>query len=352
MRRSHFSAFAPICPRCHARGEDAPLTLALVFDEQDGHVLQGIITCPVCRQEFPIIDGLPLLLADLRGYVGPAMPVLLARRDLAPPLMSVLTDAAGPGGVVDSVRQTLSSYAWDHYGEFDPEEAAGSGNSPGAVARCLNAGLELLPFPPAGPAIDLGCGPGRSTFALAARVEGPVLGIDLSFPLIALGAQVLRHGRLGYARRRIGLVYDQRDFAVPMEAAARVDFWVCDVQALPFRPGQFGMVGALNLIDCLQAPADGLAAIAGLLRPGGQAVLATPYDWSGSVTPVERWLGGHSQRGSHGGAGESVLRHLLGDGGLALAAEDGDVLWQVRLHDRAIMRYSAHLVAATKGAAP
>lgn len=347
MRPGHFDTFAPVCPCCRKGGDAVRLEIFQVLAEQDGHILQGIILCPACGREYPILDGLPLLLADLRLYLSQALPVLMERSDVAPALMGLFFDAAGPGSVGEGIRRHLSSYGWDHYGEFDPDENQGGA---GAVARCLERGLELLPYPAQGPCLDLGCGPGRSSFALAERVDGPVLGIDLSFPLIRLGAQVLRHGRVRYPCRRVGLVYDQRDFAVPLAGAERVDFWVCDLAVLPFDGPRFGLASALNLVDCLPVPAQAPAALAQVLRPDGQAILATPYDWSESVTLVENWLGGHSARGPHGGAAEPLLRQLLdGSTGLRLAAEDEDVPWQVRLHDRATMTYRAHLVTAVNG---
>lgn len=351
MRLSHFEAFRPICPRCRRdHGATEPLVLAHIHAEDaDGQVAAGIIHCPACFQEYPIIDGLPLLVPDVRGYVAQALPLLMARDDLPAGIESLLGDCAGAGSAFDSVRQHLSSYGWDHYADLDPTEPAGE-DAPGAVARCLHTALDLLGRPPAGPAVELGCGPGRATFELAARLDGPVLGVDLSFPLAALAAGVLRRGRVRYPRRRIGVVYDRHDFAVALPDAERVDFWVADALALPFADGQFGLAIGLNLLDCLPAPVDGVAALGRLLRPEGRAVLACPYDWSPSVTPMEQWLGGHSQRGAHGGAAEPLLRHVLADGahGLRLTAEAPDVPWQVRLHDRALMRYRAHVVSVEK----
>ena len=100
--------------------------------------------------------------------------------------------------------------------------------------------------------------------------------------------------------------------------------------------------------------ADGsLRFIATLLRVDGTAILSTPYDWSQGVTPVEAWIGGHSQRGFHQGGGESLLRDLLTPGGhpqsvegLRLVAEAMDVPWQERLHNRNVVSYSVHLCVA------
>ncbi len=353
MRIAHFEAFRPICLHCR-QSTQSQNALALTWsqDEADGHVLWGILGCAACGMEYPIVEGVPILVADLRANIGRSLHLLLMRGDIPPMVESLLGDAAGPGSMLDAVRQSVSSYAWDHYGDLDPEEEEGD-DTPGAVRRCIEAGLALLPDPPEGPALDLGCGPGRATFTLAAHTGGLVLGIDLNLPLVQFAARTLRTGRVDYPRRRIGMVYDRRAFPVDLAGTERVDFWAADAAALPLADASCGLVAGLNLLDCLGAPGEGLASIGRVLRDGGIAILATPYDWSGTTTPVENWIGGHSQRGPHGGAAEPLLRGLLGpDGragsGLEALAEIERVPWHVRMHARSTMRYASHLVAARR----
>ena len=221
------------------------------------------------------------------------------------------------------------------------------------MSRCLDAGLARLPAKPAGPIVDLGCGPGRSSFDLAARTDELVLGIDLHVALARFAARTLRSGRVDYPRRRIGLVYERRSFPLDLQGTERVDFWAADAAALPLPDASCNLAVGLNLLDCLGTPTEGLSSIGRVLRDGGAAILATPYDWSAAATPVENWLGGHSQRGAHAGAAEPLLRMLMaGDErtacGLAMVADVEDIPWQVRLHERATMRYSSHMVVAQR----
>ena len=162
-------------------------------------------------------------------------------------------------------------------------------------------------------------------------------------------------GRIAYPRRRIGLVYDKRAFAVAPAGADRVDFWACDAQALPFAPGVADLAVALNLLDCVAEPRRLLAELAGAVRPGGQVWLACPYDWSTRATPLQTWIGGHSQRAADGGAAEPFLRALLTEGahpqsvaGLAVRAESPGFAWQTRLHDRGSVLYRTHLLALAR----
>lgn len=358
MRLCHFEELAPVCPRCRAEGHgDAPLILAIAERRSGDDILEGILHCSrmACRQEFPVIDGIPIIVPDVARYIGDNLWHLTARDDLSATLETLLGDAAGQSSAYDSTRYHISSYAYDHWGEYDPEET-GVPMPPGAVARCLNAGLDLLGGEPfSGPALDIGCSVGRSTFALAERVPGLVLGADLNFSMLRVAQRVRTEGVVVYPRRRIGLVYDRRRFAVPTVGAERIDFWVCDAMALPFASRQFGMVSALNVLDCVPDPRAVLASIGGSLQLGGGGVLATPYDWSAVATQPRGWIGGHSQRGGLAGAGEPQLRALLttGEGGtgMRIVNEEVDFPWRVRLHDRSTVIYSTHLVAVRAGEA-
>lgn len=358
MRRTHFERFRPVCPRCRAQfGELHPLTLGTVARETDRSVDQGVLNCPsdACRQEYPVLDGLPVLVPNVRAWVNENLDHLLARDDLSAPLESLFGDCSGPNSTFDARRQHLSNYVRDHWGDLDPDESADDDAPPGSATRTLRRGLELL-GPVTGPALDLGCAAGRGAFELASHTGDLVLGVDLHAPLLRAAARVVRERRVSYARRRVGVVYDRRDFAVDVPGHERVDVWVADALALPFAPATFGVISAQHVLDCVTSPVGLLHTLADALAPGGGAVLASPYDWSPTAVPYEAWIGGHSQRGPQHGASEPLLRDLLTPGahpqavaGLAIAGEDLDAPWQVRLHDRAVMRYRAHVLALRRG---
>jgi SAM-dependent methyltransferase/uncharacterized protein YbaR (Trm112 family) len=348
MRRGHLEALRPVCPVCRA---GAPLSLAYVSKEEDGHIVEGLLRCPApsCQREYPILDGLPLLLADLRGYVSGAIDQIAAREDLDAITESLLGDCCGPGSSFDITRQHLSTYAWDHYADLDPEEGS---SDAGSVLRILARGLELAGGIPPGPVLDLGCAVGRSSFAVA---DGGrlVLGVDLGYAMLRMASGVLRQGRARYPRRRVGIVYDRRDFPVSLPHTEQVDFWLCDAIDLPFQEGTFAAVVGLNVLDCVTDPHGLLASLPRLLRPGGKAILSTPYDWSPRATPLGSWIGGHSQRGENAGASEPVLRALLTPGahpaaidGLRIIAEETSVPWRVRMHERSSVEYRVDLVVA------
>lgn len=357
MRRSHFEALRPVCPVCRkGAGADYPLKLVHIVREESGHILEGAVHCSNanCLREYPIIDGIPLLVPNIRQYVSDNILPIYARRDLSDFTESLLGDCCGPNSALDFSRQHLSSYVWDHYADLDIEHP-NKDQKPGSVLQNLAEALQLAGVAPSGPVIDAGCSAGRTSFELAARTQRLVLGVDLHFPMLRLAAEVLRHGVVRYPHRLAGLVYERREFPVQLASPGHVDFWACDATALPFPPDTFALASALNLLDCVAEPRVLLESLSAALKPCGKLVITCPYDWSPAATPVEAWVGGHSQRSAMKGSPELVLRSLLQENehpsavsGLKLIGERERLPWQVRLHDRSMMRYDVHLVAAER----
>lgn len=305
--------------------------------------------------EYPIIDGVPIIVADMRNYVSQNIIPILSRRDLSETTESLLGDCCGPGSAFDSYRQHLSTYTFDHYGDLDPAEPKDSPVLPGSVLELLKRGFSHIDERVNGPAIDLGCAVGRTSFELAKSVDDLILGVDLNFAMLKTAAAILHQGRVTYPRRRVGMVFDKREFAAPLESASKVDFWACDGTSLPFADESFSLAASLNVVDCVQSPYDHLKEVGRILKPNGGAIVSAPYDWNVNATPVEAWLGGHSQRSETQGASEITLRSLLAGGEhpyaiqeLELVSESEAVPWNLRLHDRSFMNYLVHLLVMRK----
>jgi SAM-dependent methyltransferase len=305
--------------------------------------------------EYPIIDGVPIIVPDLRNYVSQNIIPILSRGDLSDTTESLLGDCCGPGSALDSYRQHLSTYTFDHYGDLDPAEPKDSPVLPGSVLELLKRGFSHIDERVEGPAIDLGCAVGRTSFELAKSVDDLILGVDLNFAMLRTAAAILHQGRVTYPRRRVGIVFDKREFPATFEGASKVDFWACDATSLPFADESFSLAASLNVIDCVQSPYDHLKELGRILKPKGGALISAPYDWNVNATPVEAWLGGHSQRSESQGASEVMLRSLLAGGEhgyaiqeLELVSESEAVPWTLRLHDRSFMNYQVHLLVVRK----
>lgn len=325
-----------ICPACwHLRQTAQPLQTTQ-FDSQTE---QGMLRCAFCSSRFPILDGVPVLLPQVQEYLQQHLHELTQRDDLSPEMEALLAESCGVQSAFEYQRLYLSHYAWDHYGEFAPQESAPSG----CVALTERL-LEMAACEPAGPLLDLGCATGRTTFHLAQRFGQPTFGVDINFALLRVAAQVCREGMVRFSRRRLGMLYERWEYPVPVPERERGQFLAGDGQALPFATNTFAAVLCLNLLDCVPDPRALLAEIRRVLKPEGQLLLGSPYDWS-AQTPLPNWLGGESQ----GGNSEAVLRSILTPAsGLELQQEAPRVPWRLRLHDRSTIEYQVHLMVARK----
>lgn len=329
------------------------ITLEVACEAPDAHGSGNrieILACPAhgCRQEYPVIDGMPALVPDVRSWVQANERDILARRDLSDELGSLLGDCLDPAGPHNVTRHNVSAYAASHYG------TGADDTDHGTVHDLLRAAMAMAgPLPP-GPVLDLGCAVGGTSFHLAGALEGRlVLGMDLGFGLLRVAQEALKAGEVIFDLRANGLVYRRCHRPVMQGPAGSVDFWIGDASALPFAPGGFAMVCALNLLDCVQSPVAVLQQIDAALAPGGVCLLSTPFDWTVSATPVEGWIGGHSRRAGDAGCPVTRLRAILADGewplpGIRLRLADARTIpWAVRLHDRADMLYRCEVMVLT-----
>ena len=353
----HFEKLKPLCPICRSAGRESFLEIRSVLKEGNGSLIQGILVCsnPECLSEYPVIDGIPVIVADVRTHILQNLIPVLCRDDLTDTVESLLGDCFGPGSAFDSYRQHISTYGFDHYGDLDPERFSEPSASPGSILKLLRKGLLAMEAHAVrGPVIDIGCAVGRTSFELAKAFDDIVLGIDINFGMLKTAAAILEKGYVSYPRRHVGISFDRREFPVAFERAENVDFWACDATALPFSDEVFSTAISLNVLDCVLVPYDHLKELARILMPGGGAIVSTPYDWTVNATPVESWIGGHSQRSEHKGKSEAVLRSLLSGGShpnvieeLELISED-DTPWTLRLHDRSYMKYLLHMITVQK----
>ena len=181
----------------------------------------------------------------------------------------------------------LAEYLLFHYGK--PDEVLTHGSGPHEAldypARCVSECLDAARLPEKARALDLGCAVGRSTFELA-RHCAEVIGIDFSRRFIE-AANVLR-GAVGleYLRADEGTLTTPCRASVPPEIdRARVGFEVGDAMCLRAGLGGFDVVLMANLIDRLREPQRCLDQLPGLVKPGGQLIITSPYTWLEDFTP-------------------------------------------------------------------
>ncbi|MEM1054990.1 MAG: methyltransferase domain-containing protein [Bacteroidota bacterium] len=112
------------------------------------------------------------------------------------------------------------------------------------LVELLHSGTE---YPPGSRVLEAGCGVGSQTVTLAARSPGT------SFTSVDISASSLEE-----AERRI------TEAGLP-----NVEFQQADLFALPFEPASFDHVFVCFVLEHLARPAEALAALTDLVRPGG-----------------------------------------------------------------------------------
>ena len=119
--------------------------------------------------------------------------------------------------------------------------------------------MALLQAQPGQRALDIGCGPGLTTQALAHAVgdAGQVLGVDIAAPMLAIARQ--------------------RCAAMP-----QVSFELCDVNALPCADASMDIALASQVYEYVEPIDAALRELARVIRPGGKAVLVDT-DWESAV---------------------------------------------------------------------
>ncbi|MBC8127386.1 MAG: putative 4-mercaptohistidine N1-methyltransferase [Gloeobacteraceae cyanobacterium ES-bin-144] len=137
--------------------------------------------------------------------------------------------------------------------------------------------------------LDLGCAVGRSSFEMT-RFCDEVTGIDFSHAFIRT-AEALRSGEtLDYARLEEGNLLTRLAARMPEGLAVdNLHFKQGDAMNLPEDIGPFDRVHAANLLCRLSEPEKLLVRLPGLVKPGGELVLATPCSWLEEFTPIKNW---------------------------------------------------------------
>jgi SAM-dependent methyltransferase/uncharacterized protein YbaR (Trm112 family) len=317
-----------LCPGCRTRDDAGTLHVRTV--ERAGDVLR----CE-CGRRYPMIDGVPVLLAD---------PADLPRAGIVEPELSPEAAAAlAEGGPDDAAwprhLEHLSIYLDAHWG--DRAEPAPDVEPFGA--RALVEAIAALP--PVAIAVELGCSTGRFIAELARTAEH-VVGLDLSLGAVRRARRLLDGEPVAYARRIAGRHYaTARATAGDRAVAAARRTLVCgDALDPPLLPAAFSRVVALNMLDAVPRPALLLRVIDGLCAAGGEVVLACPFAWQSAIMDDAERLGGADPAADLA----DRLRTGRGLGSRYEIVEAADLPWTLRRDARSAVAYRTHLVRARK----
>lgn len=187
-----------------------------------------------------------------------------------------------------------------------------------------------------GVALDLGCGPGRFVFELAA--DRPSVGLDLRTTMLTLAAALQAAGRSTAPFRTEGSRWTALRIADDALRGRDAHFVQADALAPPFCDRSFAVVSALMLLDTVPDPDRLLRRAEALLADGGLLLLSSSYSWTERSTPAENWWPD----------GPADLRRRLDDLGFEVVESRDDLVWTIPGTERTVFRYRLDTVAARR----
>lgn len=353
----------PACRRVEAGVfRDAPLVLASLAEERGGRPWQGFLVCAGCSTRYPIVDGVPVILKDLAGWVREQERSLMWRQDLDPGLEGWLRASWSEQQDPNWKRELLATYARDLApltGSGDHFPAALVDQQRATRAFLLERQRRLLAA--AGPdplVVDLGAGVGAQALAMAG-LGARTIALEREFGPTRLLSRLLLEGRVTVPRwRHGGSDFVPAALELPAGVApAGVLPLVGDALDPPFRGGRLPLVTAYNLLDNVGDPLVLLRQAHALLAPGGTLVLASPYDWTDRCTPLALRLGASIRVDASAEPDPAqALRDLLTGRLPALAPglsmelehETAELPWLLQRHGRSWHVFLSHYLEASR----
>ena len=339
-----------VCPalrekaRCHGRLLLDERSVPSVHAEDDSaEILEGIVRCRHCGEEYPVISGVLILVGDIKTYVAQNYSVILssaAPYGVSRPMVAHLESKGydlHDTGYKNSVWTNalgMSNYICTHYDNLssiiEPSHPL-AGLIQAYCQRDFYTQMLELAAPALSRdkrALDIGCNVGGMTYRLAPSCAF-AYGVDISFRAALIARRILLNQpeRLSsYRFYREGLSFEER--MLPIEQRRNVEIIVASGLNLPFTDDFFDFVNCANVVDVVGQPSDLLEDSLRVLRSGGRLLLADPYFWSPERTPIESWIGVET-----GKTTAEALRRRLEQTCDIIGGEDG-VLWLVRVYDR------------------
>lgn len=144
-----------------------------------------------------------------------------------------------------------------------------------------------------GRVLDVGCGPGGTSFNLSAHFEN-VVGTDISYSMIVVGQQLKQFAEIGCLFSNEGGKHiSHHCMRVPDRAfRERVVFWDEDVCALIYTCGKFNCVLVSNTLTDMHDPKAFLVNIGQYVEIGGLLIISDVFNWSNGP---EEFFGGEGE---------------------------------------------------------
>jgi SAM-dependent methyltransferase/uncharacterized protein YbaR (Trm112 family) len=353
MLKEAFDQIELFCPRCRRPGPDhiiqSELEMGDILAWDGDFILEGFLICtnPQCRFRYPILNGVPIIVKDLKGWVESSQSSLTNITGNYSGMQIWLADLVKSGAQARTEQAVSSAYLDFHYGDMEDAPAPiRSIADPASYWQTMNDMAQPSRSDHNMLAIDIGCSVGRFTFDLA-RLYSLAIGIDTNFAPVSLAACFQRNKQVVYERKIHGNVY--KEYAKAYVPPRNVLFMVADALDPPFRAQYFDFVAALNVLDSIRIPLMLIGQIDALLKPGGELLLSSPYEWNADICNPSEWLESDESDGP-------AMVRLIFEGKMfkemglrfSVLQEQMDVPWILRNHRRYWNLFFVHLLKLRK----
>jgi SAM-dependent methyltransferase/uncharacterized protein YbaR (Trm112 family) len=336
-----------VCPKCRKLVLDKliqfPLKLSIT-QKQDKFVEEGFFVCtnPQCKTQYPIIDGVPIIVKDLKDWIKGHIGATSLDDPVNTPELEAYLNNAIPQS---NLKSLAAQYMNTHYGEYTNSKNLYQDNNKKywktiqtftkSKHRSYNLSLEL------------GCSVGRFTFEIAKQSKIAV-GLDSNFYAIKEAVSIQRNrGKIFFEEKTRTL--EKREVNGRINVSENVFFLVGDALDPPFRMESFDFIAALNLIDTIKVPLTLLGQMDALLSPEGELLVGSPYCWNAQITDPAEWLETNPV------ASPEMVRSIL-EGKIStqcgfrykIEKEIQNLVWSIKNLDSHYSIFLSHLILAKK----
>ena len=286
------------------------------LQEVGDECIEGLLSCNVCNSQYPIIQGVPIVLQNFHEYARQRIItygkwiVNSKSSKLKDFLRSVGTKIHFPtsNDIYEENNILYKAYLYNHHHYHFDDRLLSLLNKkiePDHIYKMLGKkNLNLN-----GISLDIGCSFGSSTFELAKRLPF-VFGVDLSFSFI-LEARKIMHDKM----------------------TKNVEFIVSDAINLPFESRFFQSIIALNLVDRLD-PHKLMASINRCIKNNGKLILIDPY---------------HFVNENSNDQFDSIqIRKIVEKLGYKININESYVPWIVKMNERSYLFYFVDFIIADR----
>lgn len=238
----------------------------LTDDTNKNECIEGTLTCSECNSQYPIINGIAIIVSNLEEYCSTRVTMLgqwftQIKSEKLKDLIKNISRSINSNLNINRYENNgiyFQSYKWLHNENFESDKFLHLMRwkiKPSDVYRKLTSGIN---FNPEGIALDLGCSLGLATFELSKKFSF-VFGIDQSFSFI-------KEARKKQIEKGI----------------SNVEFFVSDILKLPFKSLKFDLIFGLNIIEFV--PIENLLkTVHVLLKPHSNFIITSPYDYNREI---------------------------------------------------------------------